>query len=601
MNRLLIALILLTLAPGAALASSFTASIDTGHVKAGEGFALHLALTDATATSDPDIDALKQSFTIVSEEQSSNITNINGRQNVSLGWRITLVPKQEGRVTIPSLAVDTGAGKLHTAPLMVQVDGAAAGSSSPVSASDSLVSITAKADTTTPYQNQPIHYTVRFVARGGLTNVTLSDIKIDNAVVEEQSRPVESDLVENGVPVKVVQFHYIITPMQSGKIIIPPVLMQGEVETPDRESIDPFGGNFMAGVLQAMGALSNIGSGRPFNVASNETQLDVKPPAVAMNPWLPLQSLKIEEVTAPLEVRVGEPLTRKITLAAVGAVGSQLPDISAQEDHKNFRVYADKPTITENIDWKSGEISGRRTESYSLIPERAGQLVLPAIKVSWWDVVNNKAETAELSARVIAVQPGAPVQIPPVVGVGQTGQSENAAAQPSWLQSTLAHAAPLLAYVPLIFLAALVLVGLLVSVWLWRKISRRRAASTPAIAAAPSSGESALRPLSPDALKHVHTAEELKTFLQAYAQERWGLSRNAPLERIFPALPIFLTPKDREDVTAIVAGLTAALYAGKTVDIEDLKARCRRILAALKHASRHSLRSGDKLPTLNPS
>ena len=109
----------------------------------------------------------------------------------------------------------------------------------------------------------------------------------------------------------------------------------------------------------------------------------------------------------------------------------------------------------------------------------------------------------------------------------------------------------------------------------------------------------ALQLLSPAALSHVHTAEELREFLHTYAQQQWGIPANAPLENIFPLQPEL--PKHEQDAEFLVAALAGALYAGRAIDIEDLKTRARRLLADLKRPPRSRHRYRGKLPDLNPS
>ena len=314
MKHLFLLLVLAIFLPVAAVAADFTATADRDHVDQGQSFKLQLTLSGVKAKSGPDIDALKKSFTIVSEVQSSNATSINGIVSFSVDWQLMLIPKQEGQLTIPPVTIETADGRLRTAPVTLNVEQASSRMSSQISADGSMVSITAKASTTTPYRNQPILYTIRCVVRGYVSGVGLSDISVSNAIVQRQGKPDVYDQVQNGVPVRVVEFHYIITPLQPGKITIPPAVLKGKIGTPYfGPMIDPFGGTFMfsARARQALDFFSSFG-GDPFRVASNATLLDVKPPASAMDPWLPLTSLKItEDIDASQPVRVGEPLNSK--------------------------------------------------------------------------------------------------------------------------------------------------------------------------------------------------------------------------------------------------------------------------------------------------
>src|SRR5665213_2584694 len=112
------------------------------------------------------------------------------------------------------------------------------------------ISIAALADTKTPYQNQSVLYTIRIVARAGISQVSLSDIHVANAIVERQGEPEIRRSVENGAPVNIVEFHFIITPLQPGSVTVPPAVLKGDIDVPDSiAASDPLGGSFMAGML----------------------------------------------------------------------------------------------------------------------------------------------------------------------------------------------------------------------------------------------------------------------------------------------------------------------------------------------------------------
>jgi len=596
---LFLSLLLLTSVP--ALAADFAATIDSNHVNSGESVTLQLTLSGATAKGAPDLGALEQSFTIASQVQSSSIVIGNGTTSTDVRWQLTLIPKREGQLTIPPVMIETGAGVLHTAPLVLEVDHGSVPLSSEVNLGGSLISISAMASTTKPYQNQSIRYTVRCEVRGNISEVSLGDIDVNNAIVQQEGKPDAHDQIENGAPVRIVDFHYIITPLQPGIVIIPPVVLQGKIGTPDISAVtDPFGGGLSRGMQQVMKFLSAFG-GEPFSVASNKTQLEVKPPAVTMDPWLPLTSLKlIEDTSISQSVRVGEPLVRKITLLADGAVGSQLPDLEAKQDQKNFRVYADKPATGEDVDKKSGTILGWRKESYTLIPQKVGRLVLPAIKVRWWDIPNNKIATAELPEQVINVLPAAAPQILPAVGVAATGR-------PVPVKSSKGHSAPSNFGSLALYGLAAVLAGILLLAGIWglrlqRKIAYRRAFAEQASARKkPQPGVSAPRPVAKWNLDQVRTVEELKNFLQAYVHERYGLSKNASLEKAFSALSTSWAGQEKKELEAVINGIGTALYAGKAVEVEDLKKSSRRVIAALNRKSNNRRKGREKLGYLNPS
>ena len=595
-NIFIIAVFLLALmAPALASAAEFTATVESNHVVAGEGFSLQLTLSGASAKDGgPDISALQQSFTVASEAQTSSTSFINGSVKSSIGWELTLIPKKGGHVQIPSVSIDTDAGVLKTQPIALEVESAAA---QPGHASgQDMISITAKVDEKAPYRNQPVSYTVTVIAHANIANVSLEDLAVDHAIVQKQGKPEIYDRVENGRPAKVIEFHYLITPLTSQKMTIPSLILQGNVEVQEDTRRRNAFNNGMMDPFQMMRNLGSFdfSSFRPFSIESNAVELDVKPPAVAMDPWLPLRSLQIQGKMETQQAKVGEPLTRKLVLLADGAVGSQLPSLETQQNHADFKVYGDKPTIGEDVDKKTGVVSGWRRESYSLIPQKAGKLVLPEIKIPWWDIANNKVAYASLPEETIEVLPGAGMQTqsPPVAP-----ETSQAPVTTSPVASAPSSTPPPRSYA-LYAIVALLAFGFLVAVFwafsLQRKIGRMNA---PAVAENKPAAKKAAasKPTANADLSQIKTAQELSQFIQTYAHEHWGTEKNAPLEDIFSSLG------PHAEVAAVVHEITAALYGGRAIaDMENLKERCNKVLSSVR-TDKKKKESGEKLQSLNPS
>src|SRR5580692_7939713 len=233
MKRIFLLSVMAIFLPLSAIAANFTATLDRNRIGQGENVTLQLTLSGTRAKGDPDIGALNQFFNVISEAQSSNITIINGATSFSNGWQYTLSPKREGQITISPVKIETDAGTLHTAPVTLEVEHAAPQTSPPIGAGEGAISLSAKASTTTPYLNQPILYTIRCVVRGDVADAALSDISIPNAIVEREGKPSVHDEVEKGRTVRVVELHFIITPLQPGKITVPPAELKGKIQQPD--------------------------------------------------------------------------------------------------------------------------------------------------------------------------------------------------------------------------------------------------------------------------------------------------------------------------------------------------------------------------------
>ena len=469
-------------------------------------------------------------------------------------------------------------------------------------AGEGVVSLSAAVSTEAPYQNQSILYTVRMVSRAGLSNTSLAEIVVPNAIVEREGEPQTRQAIEGGVPVILGEFHFIITPLRPGPVTIPPAVLQGDIVTSDGTAQAE---GLMVGLARAMKAISALAGGESFNVTSNKIVLNVRSPVAGNTPWLPLSSLKIsEDISAAQSVHAGDLITRKLTLSASGAVGSQLPDLEEQQDHKDFKIYADKPVIGQKID-KTGEILGWRTESFSLVPQRPGTIVLPAIKVSWWNVDTDTISTTELPGRTIVILPGGTPRDPANDNVQQARDAGIKPRYAATVSSWWSNGFESFGSGHIKALAVVLIVGLLSAIfwWLhWRlKISSARNGNgSPVLAAKPWSRRSRFDSQAAAALKRVRGPEELRVFLQVYAHKHWGAARNASLEGAFAARKVLRAGDEADDIDAIIEGVSAALYFGRPVDIEDLKRRCRRVIAASK-SKRTSRGAGhQELTSLNP-
>ena len=96
---------------------------------------------------------------------------------------------------------------------------------------------------------------------------------------------------------------------------------------------------------------------------------------------------------------VGEPVTRTITISAQGFTGAQIQPLVIQSGNE-IKIYPDQPQLGEQK--SASGIIGIRQESLALVPNRAGEIVLPEIRVQWWDTVHRRIQTATLDPSATA-------------------------------------------------------------------------------------------------------------------------------------------------------------------------------------------------------
>lgn len=377
----------------------FSASVTKKVVGVGDSFALRLTLKDATSNGSPSLDSLNKSFHIRSQQQASNITMMNGRVSSSLTWTIILQPQQVGEALIPPISINTSEGVLTTNPIMVKVTQESA-SGTKSSETDDIVVIT-EMSTRHPFKNETFFLTVTLKSKSDLANIKMPKFSIEDAIVELNGEPRIEKKIVDGMKFNIVNFKYLVTPLNAGTLHIPSIRLEGaipmKIQTQSNsffdQDFDPF---FL------MGGFNRLQS---FTKASAPITLNVQPAVAGIVPWLPARNLTIEEFWDPAQkLEVGEPITRSIKIVAEGILSSQLPDLTErQSSDQHLKIYADKPVTGD--EFKENTIHSHRLEQYTIIPQQSGNLTLPEIAVEWWDVAKNEKAIALLPSRSVEIQP----------------------------------------------------------------------------------------------------------------------------------------------------------------------------------------------------
>ena len=137
-----------------------------------------LNIQSKNGSGSPDLDVLKKDFQIMGQSQSQNYSFINGHASSTKTWTITLLPRSTGELTIPAIKV--GNEQTKPIPLVIQkqsttpaLDGQGVFLKLHLSAEDSI------------YVQQQILLTVQLYHRIRLANATLTDLELNNAVIEK--------------------------------------------------------------------------------------------------------------------------------------------------------------------------------------------------------------------------------------------------------------------------------------------------------------------------------------------------------------------------------------------------------------------------------
>ena len=539
--------ILMTLlVPGYAHAA-VTAQVDRDTINEGETFTLTLTVT-GSSSGQPDLSVLDKDFDVISSGERSEVQIINGSIQSHHAWSITLAPRHTGKLLIPPIAL----GNDQSTALTITVLPATASSNSGADKGDVFIEVNTKPAQV--YVQAQLLYTVRLYYDAPLRQGTLSTPKLDNAVVQKLGDDTNFETQRGGRHYQVIERRYAIFPQNSGDLEIPAVVFDGAVDAPSTQTGDPFFDSFNRAT-------------RRVHLRSRKLTIQVaKQPADyhGVN-WLPAQDIQLDQKWSPAQpqFRVGEPVTRTLTIRAKGLSASQLPDLVIP-DQSGLKLYPDQPQTSST---PSGDtLVSTREQKIAMIPTQAGEVKLPAIELNWWDTQTQQERTAMLPAQTIHVLPGA---------AGVTNTTPSAPAQPSTAaaptqpepastatsaKSVAVAGATLTRQLPRLWIALTAFFALawLITLLLWWRYKRPRPAPAGLRAVADDTSEQA-------EVKHIrqacaqNDAQRVKQALLAWARLRWFA--NPPL-----SLGALAARVDDASLANEIAGLDKCLYQGETPD-----------------------------------
>ena len=343
---------------------------------------------ESSVDDDPDFSPIYKDFDVLSSSQSTNMRSINGNWSLKKSWDLTVMAKNTGKFTIPSINFGTDVSPA----IMLTVTS----SSSPDSVSpDGKASVPAKIflessiDKKSGWVQSQFVYTVRLMRTVSIAGAALSDPTTSDAdaIIQKVSED-NYQTTRNGIRYEVFERRYAIFPQSSGTLKIDPLTFEGRVNaTQSRTIFDQF---------RMSGQLKRLRS------KAIEIKVKAAPANINLQDWLPATDLQlVEEWSADVQnIKAGEPVTRTIVIAAEGLTGAQLPDLIF-DDIKDLKQYPDKAVIEDRK--STTGITGLKQIKIALIPASAGSYTLPAIELKWWNTKTNKQQTATLPQTVITV------------------------------------------------------------------------------------------------------------------------------------------------------------------------------------------------------
>ena len=360
------------------------ASLDRNPVSVNESVQLTFTATESP-DDDPDFRPLEVDFEILNQRQSSNSSWINGKSSKSIQWNLNVMPKKTGNLIVPSITF----GDDNSQPLLLKVVQNKATHSN----QNADLFMEVEVSTEKPYVQSQVLYTLRLYSRVQLSQARLSELELADALVEKLGEVKKYTTQKQGVEYTVNELNYAIFPQKSGVINIAPMVLSADVVSSSRQRFNGFFNRQMS---------------QTKRVLSNAITLNVQavPDTFKGKHWIPASQLVLEEKWSGEtdKMKVGEPLTRTLTILAIGNTVAQLPELHNKTEIGQLKTYPDQPVLKEQKRDK-GLISFRE-EKIAYIPSKAGRYTIPALEIPWFNTQTQSMEIARIAEKtVIAIVP----------------------------------------------------------------------------------------------------------------------------------------------------------------------------------------------------
>ena len=366
-----------------ASAAELSASVDRAQLSEGESVELTLESNDVTLFGKPDLAPLADLFDVLGSRQINRLSTFNGQSRATTNWIITLQPKRTGYVVIPPLQLGDASSQPITLHVLAASDNNGQTRLAPVF-------IEANLDHDSVYVQAQAILTLRIYHSVSLyDDSNLTPLQMANANVEQLGEPRTYEKLINGVRHGVIELRYAIFPQQSGELQIPALTFSATVVARTaNDAFTPFG---------RPGKLTRVTSAQiPLLVKAKPASY----PADAV--WLPARAMHLSDnwSSPPEQSKVGDSLTRNLTLHAEGLSSAQLPPLPSPPI-AGVRSYPDQPQLANQVNEQG--VSGSREERIALVPSHSGALQLPPIELLWWNTQTDQLERLSLPARTLQV------------------------------------------------------------------------------------------------------------------------------------------------------------------------------------------------------
>ena len=254
-----------------------------------------------------------------------------------------------------------------------------------------------------PYAQQTVMLRLQVLHSPAVTELDVDPVHAPNVTLKLVAGPPRTSR-PSGPQQMTSDFVYALTPLSSGPLRLPPLVVRARTESATAVNAPP--------------------ASREISSRSEPLNLEVQALPEGAASLLPLYALDVtlqRDVRAPL--KVGEPFEVSIVQRAAGGTGERLSDAMALLKSTDFRIYPGKSSTSSRLMRNGRLLEGQRIDTLTLVPLRGGQVQLPAITLPWWDLGHTRAARTGWPGESVEVRPETLATSTPAAGVPRVSTS----------------------------------------------------------------------------------------------------------------------------------------------------------------------------------
>ena len=390
---------------------SFEAALDADRVAIGSAAQLTLTVhgtQDIAQVTLPAIDGFDVRFV----GPSTQIKVVNGEYSSTKSFNYMLVPRKEGKFTIPSIEVTIKGQSYLSRPIVVDVVPASvaaapapAGAAGQSTGTDPSILNDQQAiaervmmvllmPASQSYVNEEIPIAVKLYVRElPIQDISFPQIPQEGFILSEFSRPKQYQEPVNGKTFEVVEFNAHLTATRDGALTLGPAVITGNLLIKSNVRRNPFGNSvfdddFFAGFF-------NSYQKKPVTITSRPITFTVKPLPQEGKPGDfsgGVGRFTFDASAAPLKVKAGDPVTLKMSVAGTG-------------DLKTVKMPVFKDVHFKIYDPQIKESDGQKSLEQVIVPLNEGQSEIPALSFSYFDTSTGQYATVTRGPFAVEILP----------------------------------------------------------------------------------------------------------------------------------------------------------------------------------------------------